>query len=339
MAQQKQPNKKRRKSRKNLLVLSASLFLLLIITIGVCFVQFFNSKKLTKNLNAAKAQTDTLHSQIGDLNSQLSAQSASIDDLKNQLLFYETPEESLDNSDPEAVIEPDAVETSAENSGDAYPNLYAAKKSPLTASNKKIAYLTFDDGPSNLTPTVLDLLDQYNAKATFFVIGTSNEEYQQYYSEIIERGHTLAMHSYTHNYQSIYASTDAFLADFNRLNDLIYEKTGYVCSLFRFPGGSKNSYDKAIVQDLRDAMESRGYIYYDWNVSCGDGSSAATKDSIYQKVMDEVQSYSTPVILMHDGAGHSETIAALPDILQSLSDQGFTFEALTPETKPVQFPR
>jgi len=307
-----------------------AVFIVLTLIFGITTVSKSNSvKKLNKKI-------DTLENGEKNLKETISNQDASINDLREQLSFFATPEEGSETQ--ETAISPDSAENVAAE-GDLHPNLYAASKSSLGSSQGKVAYLTFDDGPSDLTPRVLDILDQYNAKATFFVIGTTNEEYQKYYSEIINRGHTLALHSYSHNYQKIYASVDAFMDDYQQLYDLIYDKTGYVCSLMRYPGGSKNAYNKNVRADLISQMESRGFIFYDWNVSCGDGSASATKDSVYQKVMNEVSGYKRPVILMHDGAGHQATIDALPQVMQSLSEQGYSFAALTVDNTPVQFPR
>lgn len=322
----------RKKRRRNNVWLYGVLAVFVVLTVlfgGTTVSKSASVKKLNKKVN-------TLESNENELKNTITGKDASINDLKEQLSFFETPEEGSGSAD--TIIPADNVDNNV-TEGDAHPNLYAASKSNLETSQNKVAYLTFDDGPSDLTPVVLDILDQYNAKATFFVIGTTNEEYQKYYSEIINRGHTLALHSYTHNYQKIYASVDAFMDDYQQLYDLIYDKTGYVCSLMRYPGGSKNAYNKNVRADLIPQMESRGFIFYDWNVSCGDGSASATKESVYQKVMDEVSGYKRPVILMHDGAGHQATIDALPQVMQSLSEQGYSFAALTVDNTPVQFPR
>lgn len=324
------------KKRRKLSLTSIILTILLAAAIIFSIVLAVNLKGKSNKVNDLNSSVKSYAAENTNLSETVSNQATTIDELNSKLTFFATPEEGAESS--EAAVSSEIV-NSGGNEGGAFPNLYAASKNTLENSEQKIAYLTFDDGPSNLTPTVLDILEQYNAKATFFVIGTTNEEYQQYYKAIVDRGHTLALHSYTHNYQKIYASVDAFLGDYQQLFDLVYEKTGQVPSLFRFPGGSKNAYNSGVRSALMQEMENRGFIFYDWNVSCGDGSSKATKDSIYQKVMDEVQGYTHPVILMHDGQGHQETIAALPDIMKSLSEQGYVFEALNPDMKPTQFPR
>ena len=219
-----------------------------------------------------------------------------------------------------------------------YPDLYAgATFSDDNTSDLKV-YLTFDDGPSDLTPQVLDLLDKYNAKATFFVVHTDNEEYTSYLKEIVDRGHTLALHSYSHDYNKIYKSVDAFLEDFNQVYNWVYEETGVRPTLFRFPGGSTNG-KTAVVNDIIAEMERRGFIYYDWNVSSGDGSNLTTTENILENVCTNVGNFDQPVVLMHDGAGKNATFKALPTILKTLADEGYEFCSLDEHLTPVQYKR
>lgn len=224
----------------------------------------------------------------------------------------------------------------AEGSGssDDYPNLYAEGCSPQ--DEEKVVYLTFDDGPSSLTPQVLDLLDRYNAKATFFVVCKNNEEYAEYLSDIVERGHTLALHSYSHNYNTIYASKDAFLDDYEQVFDWVVENTGYTPSLFRFPGGSNNG-SSYVVNGIIDEMERRGFQYFDWNVSSGDGSNLTTTSNIIDNICSNVGNADTPVVLMHDGAGKNATLAALPSVLEYLSGHGYEFRPLDKNVEPVHY--
>lgn len=217
---------------------------------------------------------------------------------------------------------------------DAYPNLYAEGCSPEDI--KKVVYLTFDDGPSNLTPKVLDLLDRYNAKATFFVVCKNNEEYAEFLSEIVERGHTLALHSYSHNYNEIYASKDAFLRDYEKVYDWVVDNTGYTPSLFRFPGGSNNG-SSYVVNGIIDEMEERGFQYFDWNVSSGDGSELTTTENIIDNICSNVGVPENPVVLMHDGRGKNATLAALPTVLEYLSDNGYEFCSLDKNVEAVHY--
>ncbi len=228
----------------------------------------------------------------------------------------------------------DSQSTDGDSGSDTYPNLYADGCSPQ--DNEKVVYLTFDDGPSNLTPKVLDLLDSYHAKATFFVVCKNNEEYVEYLSEIVSRGHTLALHSYSHNYNEIYASKDAFLRDYEKVYDWVVENTGYTPSLFRFPGGSNNG-SSYVVNSIIDEMEERGFQYFDWNVSSGDGSELTTTENIIDNVCNNVGTPEHPVVLMHDGRGKNATLAALPTVLEYLSDNGYEFRSLDKNVEAVHY--
>ena len=170
-------------------------------------------------------------------------------------------------------------------------------------------YLTFDDGPSDLTPEVLDLLDKYDAKATFFVVYTDDEEYTSYLKEIVDRGHTIALHSYNHDYNKIYKSVDAFLEDFEKVYNWVYEETGVSPTLFRFPGGSTKG-KKSVVNDI-----------------------------ILENVCTNVGSFDQPVVLMYDGVGKNATLKALPMLLETLAEEGYEFCSLDENLKPIQYKR
>lgn len=249
----------------------------------------------------------------------------------------------------------DKTDAANQDYQDKYPNLYSQAEyekrekagkngkdekngSSQDKETEKFVYLTFDDGPSDLTPKVLDLLDQYDAKATFFVVYKDEEAYTEYLSEIVSRGHTLALHSYSHDYKKIYASVDAFLADFQKVYDWVYEETGVRPTLFRFPGGSNNG-KKSITDEIIAEMERRGFLYYDWNVSSGDGSNLTTSDNILENICTNVGNYDFPVVLMHDGPGKHATLNALPQVLKTLEKKGYSFQALDESMEPVQYQR
>ena len=215
-----------------------------------------------------------------------------------------------------------------------YKKLYVSEKD---ASQGKIVHLTFDDGPSQNTLKVLDILDRYDIKATFFVVYNDTEPACNYYKEIVERGHTLAIHTASHDYKKIYASVDAFLEDFNKIYTYVYEQTGVRPTLFRYPGGSTNCLSYRAGPAIMKEMERRGFTYYDWNVSSGDGGNQATRSSIYDWVTSKATNLEESVVLMHDSNGKNETVAALPSVIETLQDAGCIFEPLRSSTKPIQF--
>ncbi|MEA4925223.1 MAG: polysaccharide deacetylase family protein [Syntrophomonadaceae bacterium] len=219
-----------------------------------------------------------------------------------------------------------------------YPDLYMHKstKTAETAAVKTI-YLTFDDGPSQHTSDILDILDRYNIKATFFVIYHDDENSKNNYREIVKRGHTIAVHSASHQYTEIYKSVEDFLADFDIIYNQIEKVTGVRPELFRFPGGSLNSYNFHIYQELIAEMLRRGFTYHDWNVSGGDADSNATRGSVYANVVENVKKHDKSVVLLHDSSNGVATLAALEDIIVDLQDSGYTFAKLDGSVMPFTF--
>ena len=197
-------------------------------------------------------------------------------------------------------------------------------------------YLTFDDGPSENTGYVLDLLKKYNIKATFFVIGREDDESAAYYRRIIEEGHTLAMHSYTHNYNTVYADIDAFKNDVDRISALLTEKTGVTPVFYRFPGGSSNTVSNVDIEECKQYLLEKGISYFDWNVSSGDGSNATSAQSIIDNVINGVKDRSNSVVLMHDSISKNNTMEALESLIIKLNRMEVEFLPITEETKPVR---
>lgn len=182
-------------------------------------------------------------------------------------------------------------------------------------------YLTFDDGPSENTPELLSILKKHGVKATFFVTGKEDDEAKQWYEQIVADGHTLAMHSYSHKYSTIYESVDAFSADFTKLHDFLEDMTGVDCQFYRFPGGSSNQVSNTDMNEFIDYLGEQGMTYYDWNVVCGDATSQIyTADELVQNVMTDVVKYKYSVVLMHDAAEKDSTVEALETILQKLEE-------------------
>lgn len=198
-------------------------------------------------------------------------------------------------------------------------------------------YLTFDDGPSSNSHAILDILKQYNVKATFFLVGKGDEESRAVYRRIVEEGHTLGMHSYTHKYSEIYASLDSFAADFDRIHDLLYDATGQEPTVYRFPGGSSNKVSNTDMREFIQYINDKGVTYFDWNVSSGDATAQAfTPDELVENVMQDVVKYKTSVVLMHDAANKSATVQALPQLIETLQARGMRIAPITESTPAVQ---
>lgn len=217
-----------------------------------------------------------------------------------------------------------------------YPDMYVKRPEKQISPNKTI-FLTFDDGPSARTGEVLDILKQKNVKATFFVVGNTSVAGKDYMKRIVEEGHTIAPHTFTHNFKSIYSSVEAYLNDFNKIYTLIYETTGLKPTIFRFAGGSKNSFNKNNYREIIAEMTRRGFDYYDWNLSTGDAAkkSLTPAEKCLSNVLNYSAKYNNAVVLMHDAQPKTTTVQALPALIDGLRNQGFSFQKLSNEIYPV----
>lgn len=199
-------------------------------------------------------------------------------------------------------------------------------------------YLTFDDGPSANTDRILDILKEYDVKATFFVIGRTDESSQKRYQRIVEEGHTLGMHSYSHKYQEIYESRDAFAKDMSRLQEYLYELTGVWPRIYRFPGGSSNTVSRTDMSELIQYLTDLGITYYDWNVASGDAvSQLLPTATIVNNCLGSIEAHEESVILFHDAAEKTTTVEALPLIIEAVKERGdAVILPITDDTVPVQ---
>ena len=195
-----------------------------------------------------------------------------------------------------------------------------------------MAYLTFDDGPSENTEAILDILDYYNVKATFFVI--YHKDMEDKYKAIVNAGHTIALHSYTHDYSSVYASEASFFNEMDMISDYIYRQTGVRTMLMRFPGGSSNTisrkYSRGLMSVLKKSVKERGYVYQDWNVDSCDAEKPYTPpEKLFSNVSNSVGDKKTVIVLMHDsGNKTATTVQALPEIIEFFFAKGYSMEKL-----------
>lgn len=204
------------------------------------------------------------------------------------------------------------------------------------AEGKRKVYLTFDDGPTERTPEILDVLKQYDVKATFFTLAFENQK--EMYKRIVDEGHTLAMHSYTHKYDQIYSSMSAFKKDVTRMHDFLKEVTGVDCNIYRFPGGSSNAVSDVDMKDCMKWINSKGYRYFDWNAMTGDaeGKGYTAKQMVNNVVENMKDCGDTVVVLMHDGVDKQTTVEALPKLIQKLQDMDCVLLPIDEDTELVQ---
>lgn len=228
-----------------------------------------------------------------------------------------------------------------------YPDLYAAVTETTPVGEEQAenathkAYLTFDDGPSGVTPQILDILDQLGIKATFFVIGRADENDVATLKRIHDEGHAIGIHSYSHVYQQIYAGVEDYLTDFSKIEEWIFAVTGEHTKIFRFPGGSNNSTaKKSVMTDIAAEMTRRGFIYYDWNVIAHDDQKTVySADVLYQNVVKSAKGKLDRdlILLFHDNATRKTTPDVLPRVVEYFRCNGYEFDKITPDTKPIQF--
>lgn len=208
---------------------------------------------------------------------------------------------------------------------------------------KKIAYLTFDDGPSKTTEKVLQTLKKYNVHATFFVNGNDSDFSVKMYQQMVKDGHTIGNHTYSHDYSYIYKNEKNFFKDMKKLDDLLMDKVGIKTMFMRFPGGSNNRISigyggNDLMKNLSTNMKKQGYIYVDWNVDSRDTSAVKVSEQIIvDSVLAGSKGKQVVNILMHDAGAKETTALALPKIIEGLKKQGFEFRAISEYSPVFQF--
>lgn len=190
-------------------------------------------------------------------------------------------------------------------------------------------YLTFDDGPSEYTATLLDVLKRNGVKATFFVTGYGDDALiRREYDE----GHVVALHTMSHNYSYVYANTDNYWADLTAVQDRVKRVTGVTTKLMRFPGGSSNListyYDDGarIMSRLVNEVTERGFVYFDWNVDSNDAGGATSADEVYNNIVSALKPGGASVVLQHDVKGFS--VDAVERVIQYGLEHNYVFDKL-----------
>ena len=213
-----------------------------------------------------------------------------------------------------------------------------AESKTTTSNGKSIAYLTFDDGPSSITNSVLDILKKYNVKATFFVINSGSYNKTTLQREVNE-GHTIGLHAYDHNYAIAYKDDNSYLDGIDKLRAKVKADTGFDSHYIRFPGGSSNTiskrYSKGIMSRITKTAKQRGYKYYDWNVDDDDAGRARTADDCYNNVVRELIPNRSNIVLMHDFGTNKKILDALPRIIEYCQKNGYTMLPIDDNTPEI----
>lgn len=197
-------------------------------------------------------------------------------------------------------------------------------------SEEKQIYLTFDDGPSkDITPQILDILKENDVKATFFVLGARVDLYPETLKREFNEGHYIANHGYSHEYSRIYENRDTVFDEFNQCEVSIKNALGnqeYNSFLFRFPGGSRGGRYEKVKAEARQLLEEYGVAYTNWNCLTGDAAGNKTKDACIQEMLESKGDQNSIILLMHDANDKSQTVEALPEIIQYYKNEGYTFK-------------
>lgn len=204
------------------------------------------------------------------------------------------------------------------------------------AKNEKIIYLTIDDGPSPVTPSILEILEKEKVKATFFVVGINCIKYPQYLKEIYQKGHLIGNHSYSHRYNNIYKDFNHFVEDFKKAQDTIYKIIGIKPKYYRFPGGSLSR----VSPQIKKFLDANGIVYVDWNAITGDSiknHENLTPNQILKITISTANKKNEVVLLMHDSSSKKNAIEALPSIIRTFKKQRYRFETIDKMQKPLQF--
>lgn len=285
----------------------------------LCVFLMIKTAKLETEIEELKKQTETVVTQLQEEKQTVSALQQRLE--AEQQTQNDLQDFDIENDVETEIEEPDTI--SEENADE--------------AEKMRNVYLTFDDGPSIYTNKILDILKEYDIKATFFVTGKDEPEYTELYQRIVEEGHTLGMHSYSHNYSELYASTESFINDFEKLQNYLYEITGVESKVYRFPGGSNSASGLGDIQGMIDYLDEQGVAYFDWNVTSKDSTTPMlSAEQIVDNCTQNIDYYNNAFILLHDSKERSSTVEALPQIIEKISAVDNTqIVPITEDTAPV----
>jgi peptidoglycan/xylan/chitin deacetylase (PgdA/CDA1 family) len=324
-------NKRKKRVQRMKSMIVGVIVLFLVIPAVCCALMFFKVHKLEEKvdrlvgLRSEKQADDTEEGTDKTSSNGSVAQAAEI----------ETTEVEDTDEEPEESLTPVSGDEELEST-DGEKELTPEEVLEINTEKKKV-YLTFDDGPGQYTNDILDVLKEYDVKATFFVVGRTDEASLAAYKRIVEEGHTLAMHSYTHDYSGVYKSLKSFKKDIQTLSDLLYETTGVRTTYYRFPGGSSNTVSKVSIKKCISYLNKEGITYFDWNVVNGDATGKNyTAKQLTANVMEGVHQNNNSMVLMHDTVSKDTTLKSLPSLIKKLQKEGYVLLPISEYTNPVQ---
>jgi hypothetical protein len=318
------------KIKLSLLPILVFIISLILISVQIAF-SWNNLLAKNETINTSQTIASTSQQEVQNTTkitkSEINNTPATIDNNTNTTNTTETQSKPTENKTNENKTQTNKV---SENK--------TAESKTTTSNGKSIAYLTFDDGPSSITNSVLDILKKYNVKATFFVINSGSYNKTTLQREVNE-GHTIGLHAYDHNYAIAYKDDNSYLDGIDKLRAKVKADTGFDSHYIRFPGGSSNTiskrYSKGIMSRITKTAKQRGYKYYDWNVDDDDAGSARTADDCYNNVVRELRPNRSNIVLMHDFGTNKKILDALPRIIEYCQKNGYTMLPIDDNTPEI----
>lgn len=322
---------------KGVLIACAAVILILSVALAVTAVK---NKNLRANGDSAAQAYASLSEENASINEARAKEAESYQNqIQEQGAAFSSEKDALNQTiaDLNKQISIKHASQAAEKATAPTPSPAPAEQQGSTDLSAKTIYLTFDDGPSARTPEVLQILADNGVKATFFV--KNGGKYNHYMQDIVAQGHTIALHTYTHDYASIYSSDEAYLSDLQQISDLVYNETGVRTNIMRFPGGASNTksrkYCSGIMTRMTQKVTEMGYQYYDWNLSSGDASGGTVPASTIINNCRKVPRNNTVIVLMHDAGDKRTTVEALPEVIAYYKAAGCNFAAIDANTPPI----
>ncbi|MDD7483478.1 MAG: polysaccharide deacetylase [Clostridia bacterium] len=317
-----------RRRIRHAVILSTAAILVALVVAAVSLV--FRNRSAPIEEESASSAASSVSSESSVSESSVMESGNSLSSVSSESSSSQSSQESSTGSSSESSVQPSGNDL----------RITDRPKMSVLGDEEKVIYLTFDDGPCDTTRELLALLAQYDAKATFFVCcQTANQEkYIDALKDCSDQGHAVAVHTYSHKMDEVYSSPEAYYQDFLKMYNLIEEVTGKKpANFFRFPGGSKNSYNERSRKAIVEEMVGRGFIYYDWDGDSGDASgNHVPAETIYQNVMTSIHK-GCNLILLHNTFGKETTIEALRRILPEAKAEGYTFKALDGTLDPTHY--
>lgn len=318
---------------KDRIILCAVLLLVIALTFSIFIIVQKNNRiaDIKRQIEQNESVLNEQYSKAAQLELQLRESEENKEKIQSELDSIKKAKEKLENENKSLKTQIQELKAAKPAAAKTVVQAIA----PQTPSSGKICYLTFDDGPTDNTLEILKILDKYKIKATFFVVNTDKNKIE-YVKNIYAAGHSIGLHSASHNYAKIYSSKQAYFDDLNSISKAVEQLVGIKTSIIRFPGGSSNlvsrQYTNKIMTELTKEVTAKGYVYFDWNVDSGDATETAMNPKkIVNNVLSGAANKTRICVLMHDSAAKTTTVEALPEIIEGLAAKGFRFAALTPQ--------